>query len=122
MSPMWVLISWGTEDNDNNHVGIDADDCGEGGGRISPPSSHHLDCRSADLLARDASYGNLRTPLHKIVAGGRPLAIQLLVCPQHRRNVFREAMEARDVSGHTPLKSAPAYTSMPPTEAETEGA
>ena len=111
---MRVLISWGMDDDKNDVVGIDADS-GDGGGQIRPPSS----CR---LLARDASYGNLRIPLHKAVAGGRPLAAQLLVGTLRRRGVLREAMWARDASGCTPLESARAYASIPPDEAETEGA
>ena len=71
-----------------------------------------------DLLARDASYGDLPTPLHKAVAGGWPLTVQLLVRALRRRGVIREAMWARDASGRTPLESAGAYASMPPNEAE----
>jgi hypothetical protein len=37
------------------------------------------------VLARDASYGDLRTPLHKAVAGGLPIAVQLLVRASRRR-------------------------------------
>ena len=118
---MRMLISWGTDDDDDDGVGIDADS-GGGGGRIRPPSSRRRARRAADLLARDASYGDLRTPLHKAVAGGRPLAAQLLVRASRRRGVLREAMRARDASGRTPLESARAYASMPPDEAEMEGA
>ena len=118
---MRMLISWGTDDNDNDGVGINADS-GGGGGRIHPPSSRCRARRAADLLARDASYGDLRTPLHKAVVGGRPLAAQLLVRASRRRGVLRQAMRARDASGRTPLESARAYASMPPDEAEMEGA
>ncbi len=75
-----------------------------------------------DLLARDASYGDLPTPLHKAVAGGRPLAVQLLVCPSRRCGVLREAMEVRDASGRTLLESTRVYSSMPLDKAEMEGA
>ena len=110
---MRVLISWGTDDDDD--VGIDADS-GGGGRRIRPPSSRRRACRAADLLARDTSYGDLRTPLHKAVAGGMPITVQLLVRALRRSGVLREAM------GRTPLESARAYASMPPDEAEMEGA
>jgi len=93
-----------------------------GGGRIRPPSSRCRARRAADLLARDASYGDLRTPLHKAIAGGRPLVAQLLVRASRRRGVLRQVMRARDASGRTPLESARAYASMPPDEAEMEGA
>ena len=66
---MRMLISWGMDDGDNNGIGIDAD----GGGRegwIRLPSSRRRACRAVDLLVRDASYGNPRTPLHKAVASG----------------------------------------------------
>ena len=61
------------------------------------------------------------TPIHKAVAGGRPLTAQLLVCASRRRGVLREVMRARDASGRTPLESAHAYASMPPNEVEMEG-
>ena len=118
---MRVLISWETDDNDNNDVGINADSSGVGGW-IRPPSSHRRACHATDLLVRDASYGDLRTPLHKAVAGGRPLAAQLLVHASRPRGVLWEAMRARDALGRTPLESVRAYTLIPPNEAETEGA
>ena len=111
---MRVLISWGTTDNNNSGIGIDADGGGGGGGGISLPSSHRRACRVADLLARGSSYGNLRTPLHKAVAGGWPLAVQLLVRTLHCCGVLWEVMQARDALGRTPLKSAHTYASMPP--------
>ena len=117
---MRVLISWGTVNNDNNGVEIDANS-GGGGGQIHLPSSRCHACHAVDLLARDASYGVLRTPLHKAVAGSRPLAVQLLVCVSPRRGVLREAMQGRDASGRTLLESARAYAPMPPDEAEMEG-
>jgi len=104
-----------------NGVGIDADS-GGGGGQIRPPSSRCHARRTADLLARDNSYGNLRTPLHKAMAGGRPLVAQQLVRASHHRGVLWEAMRARDASGCTPLKLARAYASIPSDKAETERA
>ena len=74
MSLMWVLLSWGTDEDNDDGVGINANGSG-GGGWICPPSSCRHACHTADLLARDTSYSNLRTPLHKAVAGGRPLAV-----------------------------------------------
>ena len=56
------------------------------------------------------------------MAGGWPLAAQLLVRASRRRGVLREVMRARDASGRTPLESARAYASIPPNEAKTEGA
>ena len=126
ISSMRVLLSWGTDDGDDGDDGDDDGGGGGGGGRIRPPGSGR---RAADLLARDASYGDLRTPLHKAVAGGRPLAVQLLmVCASRRRGgrgggALREAMmRARDASGRTPLESARAFASMSPDEAEAERA
>jgi len=118
---MRVLISWGADDDNDDGVGIGADSSG-GGRRIHPPSSRRLARHAADLLARDASYGVLRTPLHKAVAGGRPLAAQLLVRASRHRGILREAMRARDASGPIPLESVRTYASIPPDEAETEGA
>ena len=93
-----------------------------GGERISPPSSRHCARCAADLLVRDASYGNLHTPPHKAVAGGWPHMVQLLVRASRCRGVIQEAMRAKEASGHTPLELARAYASMPPNEAETVGA
>jgi hypothetical protein len=115
------LIMVSTRRSPQKKVGIEADSCG-GGGQIRPPSSRRAR-RAADLLlARDASYGDLCTPLHKAVASGLPIAVQLLVRASRRRGVLREAMLSRDASGRTPLESARTYASMPPDEAETEGA
>ena len=53
-----------------------------------------------------------------IVAGGRPLGVQLLVRASCRRGVLREVMRARDAS----VDSVRAYAAMTPNKAETEGA
>ena len=108
---MQVLISWGTDDDNNNGVGINTNS-GGGGRQIRPPSSRRCTRRAADLLARDASYCNLRTPLHKAVAGSQPIMVQLLVRVSCRCSMLWEAMQARDTLGRTPLESARAYTSM----------
>ena len=118
---MRVLISWETDDNDNNDVGINADSSRVGGG-IRPPSSRRCACRATDLMVRDASYGDLRTPLHKAVAGSRPLAAQLLVHASRPCGMLWEAMRARDALGRTLLESVRAYASIPPNKVETEGA
>ena len=118
---MWVLPSWGTDTNNHGGVEINANGGGRGGG-IRPPSSRCCACHAADLLARDASCGNLRTPLHKAMVGGWPLLVQLLVCALRCRGVLREAMRARDALGHTPLELARGYALMPPDKAETERA
>ena len=52
------------------------------------------------------------------MAGGCPLAVQLLVRVSLRCSLLREAMQARDAL----VDLARAYTSMPSNEAETEGA
>ncbi len=71
VSPMWMLISWGTDDDNDDGVGIDANSGGRGG-QLRPPSSRRHARRPADLLARDASYGDLRTPLHKVMPAVGP--------------------------------------------------
>ena len=58
------------------------------------------------------------SPPAAIVAGGRLLAVQLLVRALRCRSLIGEAMQARDAS----VDSARAYASMPPDKAETEGA
>jgi len=84
-----------------------------GGGSAHPAAA-------AALAARRTCWH--RTPLHKAVAGGRPLAAQLLVCAPCRSGLLHEAMQARDASGCTLLELARAYALMPPHEAEMEGA
>lgn len=59
-----------------------------------------------NLLARDGSFGDLRTPLHKAAAGGRYLAVQLLVDELRRRHLLKVALEATDSSAQTPLQVA----------------
>ncbi|KAL7543788.1 hypothetical protein ACHAXR_013380 [Thalassiosira sp. AJA248-18] len=68
--------------------------------------------KPADLLARDTSFGDKKTPLHKAVAGGRPLAVQLLINTLRRRRLLRDALELRDASELTPLQLAKHFTSM----------
>ena len=62
--------------------------------------------------------GALSHPPVAIVAGGCPLAVQLLVRASRRRSLLQEAMQVRDAL----VDSACAYASMPPDKAETEGA
>lgn len=66
----------------------------------------------ADLLAKDTSFGDKKTPLHKAVAGGRPLGVQLLMNTLQIRSMLQEALQTTDVSGLTPLELAKQYTSM----------
>jgi len=105
---MRMLIFWGTDDNDDDGgVGIDADS-GGGGGRIRPPSSRRRARRArraADLLARDASYGDLRTPLvHKAVAAGADWATCL--------HLLERAAAAADVARDGAAPTAASSTRM----------
>ena len=59
-----------------------------------------------NLLARDASFGDFKTPLHKAVAGGRYLAVQLLLDELRERNQLTEALKTPDASSRTPLQVA----------------
>mmetsp|Transcript_27121 Transcript_27121/g.65153 ORF Transcript_27121/g.65153 Transcript_27121/m.65153 type:complete len:454 (+) Transcript_27121:46-1407(+) len=94
ISSMQILISWGENDDDGR--------------------------RRADLLARDFSFGDEKTPLHKAVAGGRPLAVQLLVNALRKRNFLADGLRTRDASGSTPLELARQFTSLGPDMLEQE--
>ena len=77
------------------------------------------------LLARDTSFGDKRTPLHKAAAGGRFLAVQLLLetaaagdegqgtsdrdndeTPMHYGSLLAQVLTARDASNMTALEVA----------------
>jgi hypothetical protein len=62
------------------------------------------------VMARDFSFGDLRTPLHKAAAGGRPLAVQLLIETLRSRGLLEEALLCVDSCGLTPLQVAVATT------------
>lgn len=60
----------------------------------------------ANLIAKDASFGDFKTPLHKAVSGGRHLAVTLLLQTAMAENCLSQALEARDAAGLTPLQVA----------------
>uniref|UniRef100_A0A7S2EPD4 Uncharacterized protein n=1 Tax=Trieres chinensis TaxID=1514140 RepID=A0A7S2EPD4_TRICV len=62
--------------------------------------------RRCDLLARDASFGDRMTPLHKAAAGGRHLAVLLLLDALRERGELKEGLAAKDVGGRTSLEVA----------------
>jgi len=92
ISAMQVLISWGEN--------------GDG--------------KKANLLAQDSSFGDKKTPLHKAVAGGRPLAVQLLITALQKRHLLQDALKMMDASASTPLILARQFTSLSPDEIEQE--
>lgn len=82
---MKVLLVWNDdipchypEEEVNNDTGI----------FTARTSSQLSDRKTCNLLARDSSYGDESTPLHKAAAGGRYLAVHMLL----------EAMKERDTS------------------------
>lgn len=97
ISSMQILLSWG-EANDSATSTV----------------------RRANVLAADYSFGDLRTPLHKAVAGGRPLAVQLLLDVLQQRNMLKEGLSAVDSQGLTPLNVAKHFASLPEDELEME--
>ena len=58
----------------------------------------------ADLLAKDVSFGDRMTPLHKAMAGGRYLAVQLLLDALQSRQQLQEALSLTDSCGRTPMQ------------------
>jgi hypothetical protein len=62
-----------------------------------------------DLLRVDTSFGDGRTALHKAAAGGRYLAVHLLLgAAAARTSLWGAALTARDARGLTPLQVATA--------------
>ena len=62
--------------------------------------------QECDIVARDNSFGDQKTPLHKAAAGGRYLAIQLLLEHLRGRGLLTEALTILDSSSRTPLQVA----------------
>lgn len=100
ISAMQILLSWGSS--------------GDGSSSVATNN------RQANLLALDTSFGDKKTPLHKAVAGGRPLAVQLLINELQKRDILQEALQIKDASGLTPLQLAKHFTSMNEEELEVE--
>jgi hypothetical protein len=83
--------------------------------------------QQCNLLAKDLSVGDDFTPLHKAAAGGRFLAVQLLLETMRSRldqefnspiraTLLHRALEARDKLARTPLDIARYYLSIRETE------
>jgi hypothetical protein len=85
----------------------------------------------ANLFTKDTSFGDGRTPLHKAVAGGRPLAVKLLLealsnksnngstrrrgddnneeGEEEEKDLLQLALEMKDAYGQTPIELAQHY-------------
>mmetsp|Transcript_5164 Transcript_5164/g.7856 ORF Transcript_5164/g.7856 Transcript_5164/m.7856 type:complete len:410 (+) Transcript_5164:77-1306(+) len=70
---------------------------------------------SCDILAKDTSFGDNMTPLHKAVAGGRYLAVQLLIDTLKSRgyddgqSLLEKNLTELDSVGRTPLVLAESF-------------
>ena len=64
--------------------------------------NNNNDDMASNLLARDTSFGDQMTPLHKAVSGGRYLAVQLLLQTLQEADMLSQGLEARDAQGRTP--------------------
>lgn len=104
VASMQVLLSWRQSDRNNRDVN----------------SARDNDYGGVNLLSRDVSFGDQRTPLHKAVAGGRPLAVQLLITALRERELLRDGLLTRDAFGLTPLALAKQFTSLDEDELEQE--
>jgi len=119
ISSMRVLLSWGDGDDDDDYdVHEVNDDTTSSLQRCR--NRHRRTATTADILAKDTSYGDLRTPLHKAIAGGRPLAVQLLLSTLRQRQLLTKAMHTEDGMGKTPLTLARQYVAMTIDEIEIE--
>jgi len=108
VSAMQILLEWGS--------GSSAAPTSNAASTTSRDTSR----RQCDILAQDTSFGDKMTPLHKAAAGGRPLAVQLLVETLRSRNhqeysymheesdLLRRGLTALDSQGRTPLEVAKA--------------
>ncbi|KAL7430755.1 hypothetical protein ACHAXH_006416 [Discostella pseudostelligera] len=95
-------------------------------------SMQQLLSHGANLLATDTSFGDERTPLHKAVAGGRPLAVKLLLVALKNgkkcngevameTELLQVAMESKDAHGQTPIELARYYcTQLTPSQLQDE--
>jgi hypothetical protein len=72
----------------------------------------------ASLLAQDSSFGDLQTPLHKAAAGGRPLAVQLLLKALKGTGEQGLGLGSTDARGRTPLMVARELQAVSVDEAE----
>ncbi|KAL3942901.1 MAG: hypothetical protein SGBAC_002973 [Bacillariaceae sp.] len=77
----------------------------------------------ANLFAKDVSFNDQMTALHKAAAGGRYLAVQLLIQTLRSRgddsdgrSMLAEALEVKDSSGRTPLVIAKEFSVVQETE------
>jgi hypothetical protein len=120
ISSMRVLLSWNVDDDDDDDDVNEVNDDTTSSLLQRRRNRHHRRANTADILAKDTSYGDLRTPLHKAVAGGRPLAVQLLLSTLHRRQLLTKAMHTEDGMGKTPLTLARRYVAMTIDEIEIE--
>jgi hypothetical protein len=80
---------------------------------------------SANLFAKDTSFNDDMTPLHKTAAGGRYLAVQLLLealraggNASNGRSMLSEALDAKDGRNRTPLDVAKQSNKIEQTERE----
>jgi hypothetical protein len=69
-----------------------------------------------NLLAVDTSYGDYSTPLHKATAGGRYLAVHLLIEELKKRSLVKQALVAKDKFNRTPLGVAYHFHKIQDTE------
>jgi len=77
-------------------------------------------CVRCNLLASDTSFGDEKTPLHKALGGGRPLAVRLLLDALAHDRHLDEALRIEDASGRTVLDYGRHYSSMGEEETEHE--
>ena len=74
-----------------------------GGGGGGDDEKSRQECQ---LLVQDWSFGDGKTPLHKAISGGRPLAVQLLIDTHRDRESLEQALSMVDGQGLTPLELA----------------
>lgn len=60
----------------------------------------------AELMVRDTSFGDKMTPLHKAAAGGRHLAVKLLLHYFSKEGIVEEGLTATASRGQTPIEVA----------------
>ena len=120
---MKVLLEWKVPSSDYSDTSIESE------GELSNDESGELYC---DLFARDTSFGDESTPLHKAVAGGRYLAVHMIVeALKDRDNIvgsgskitigssnswLQRGLVAKDKYGRTPLDVAQHFFQIQDTE------
>lgn len=124
---MRVLLEWNKDEIDDDIRFEKADITTVATTESTTILRQRLERKRCDLLAKDTSFGDQSTPLHKAAAGGRYLSIYLLLKAMKERenhqmelsssfSLLQYGLLSKDKFGRTPLDVAKYYLSIQDTE------